>query len=305
MLLSDATTELRYAKDWSRQTTQWYERRLRPFLAWCQAQGVTELERLTPPLVRRYIAYLQQRPAKRGQRLDSYTVHGHVAAIRTLLFWAASEDLLDESLPRKIRPPRREQKVLPVLSARQIELLLNASKLTPTPLRDVALLSLLLDGGCRAGELCGLKLQDVHFEAEGAWLLVHGKGRKQRPVALGKKARLALYRYLHRERASTERASTSEYVFLGKRGALTPEGLDRLLYRLRDRAGAQHFVGVSVAAHRWRHTHAVLALSAGMNLHALSKQMGHSDIGVTTGYLKALSDEQLRRLTLSPLDTLK
>jgi site-specific recombinase XerC len=48
---------------------------------------------------------------------------------------------------------------------------------------------------------------------DAAWILVHGKGRKQREVALGKKARLALSRYLHRERQSE-----SSYVFVGKRG---------------------------------------------------------------------------------------
>jgi integrase/recombinase XerD len=91
---------------------------------------------------------------------------------------------------------------------------------------------------------------------------------------------------------------------MGRKGALSPEGLDRLLYRLRDQAGAEHFAGLSVAAHRWRHTHAVKSLEAGMDTFALSKQMGHSDIGVTTNYLKAVSSRQIRSMTISPLDQL-
>ncbi len=299
MLLTEATTELRYTKDWTRQTTQWYERRLRPFIAWCKAQGVTELEAVTAPLVRRYMEYLQKRPSRRGELLDSFTVHGHIAAIRTLLFWAVAEDLIDERIPRRIQPPRREQKVLQILSEQQLTLLFKAASQTDTPLRDTALLALLLDTGCRASELCGLRMQDVTFAPDAAWILVHGKGRKQREVALGKKARLALSRYMHRERKSDQ-----ERVFLGKRGALSSEGLDRLLYRLKDKAGAEHFVGVSVAAHRWRHTHAVKALEAGMDVYAVSKQMGHAEIGITTNYLKAVTARQLRSMTISPLDVM-
>ncbi|HLZ22168.1 MAG TPA: tyrosine-type recombinase/integrase, partial [Ktedonobacterales bacterium] len=128
---------------------------------------------------------------------------------------------------------------------------------------------------------------------------VHGKGRKQREVALGKKARLALSRYLHRERQSEH-----ERVFIGKKGALSSEGLDRLLYRLRDKAGAEHFEGITVAAHRWRHTHAVKSLEAGMDVFVLSKQMGHAEIGVTTNYLKSVSSRQVRSMTISPLDVM-
>lgn len=299
MLLTDACTELRYSKDWTPQTTRWYTSRLALFLAWAMSQGVTTLEDVTPPLVRRYVDYLQSRPSKNGTKLDTHTIHGHVRIIRTLLFWAAAEGLIDEQIPRRIKPPKKEDKVLQTLSDGQIKLLMDAAKLTDTPLRDTALLSLLLDTGCRAAELCGLRLQDVTFAADSAWILVHGKGRKQREIALGRKARLALSRYLHRERRSDD-----EHVFMGRKGPLAPEGLDRLLYRLRNAAGTDNFIGLSVAAHRWRHTHAVKALEAGMDLYAVSKQMGHADIGVTTNYLKAVTQRQLRQMTISPLDVM-
>lgn len=299
MRLTDAITELRYSKDWSPQSAAWYDGRFKAFVLWAEQQDVTELEQITPSLVRRYLDYLHNRTTRTGKPLDSFTVHGHIRAVRTLLFWAASEDLIDEKIPKRIQPPKKEQKVLQVLSDKQLALLFKAASMTDTPLRDTSLLYLLLDTGCRASELCGLKMQDVTFTPDAAWILVHGKGRKQREVALGKKARLALSRYLHRERQSD-----NERVFIGKKGALNSEGLDRLLYRLRDKAGAEHFEGITVAAHRWRHTHAVKALEAGMDLFAVSKQMGHAEIGVTTNYLKAVTARQIRSMTISPLDVM-
>ncbi len=299
MQLEDACTELRYTKDWTAQTAAWYHARLGAFVPWAREQGVTTIEGVTPPLVRRYLDYLHTRPGRASKPLDSYTIHGHIRAIRTLLFWAASEDLIDEKVPKRIQPPKREQKVLQVLDEKQLDLLMTAAKQTDTPLRDTALLYLLLDTGCRASELCGLKVGDVTFAAESAYILVHGKERKQREIALGKKARLALSRYLHRERTSS-----AAQLFIGRKGPLAPEGLERLLYRLRDSAGAQHFTGITVAPHRWRHTHSVMALEAGMDLFTLSRQLGHAEIGVTTNYLKAVTQRQLRKMTISPLDVM-
>ncbi|HUY76988.1 MAG TPA: tyrosine-type recombinase/integrase [Ktedonobacterales bacterium] len=299
MRLTDAIIEFRYAKDWTTQSRKWYASRLAQFTDWCADQQITDLEQVTPPLVRRYIAYLQNRPARRHEKLGSHTVHGHVRVIRALLNWGVQEDLVDEKLPKRIQLPKKEEQVLAILSDKQMDMLFAAAQRTHMPLRDTALLALLLDTGCRASELCGLKLTDVTFTPDSAWILVHGKGRKQREVALGKRARLALSRYLHRERRSD-----LEYVFVGRRGRLTSFGLDRLLYRLRDAAGAEHFTGVSVAAHRWRHTHAVKSLDAGMDMYVLSKQLGHSEISTTTNYLRAVSARQLRQLTVSPLDVL-
>ena len=264
MELADTLTELAYAKDWSPSSRAWYTSRLGAFTAWAREHGVTALEELTAPLIRRYIDERRTTPSKTGKPLDSFTLHGHVRAIRTLLFWAAAEDLIDEKIPKRVGLPKREQKVLAVLSDEQITRLFRAAQTTDTPTRDIAVLSLLLDTGCRASELTGLTVEDVNMTPDDAWLLVRGKGRKQRQVALGNKARADLARYLHRARRAP---SIERHVFLGKRGPLTPEGLDRLLYNLRDRAGAEHFKGVSVAAHRWRHTHAVKALEAGTDVY--------------------------------------
>ena len=304
MLLTAAMTEFAYAKDWTPASRRWYDHKLRVFTDWCAAQEppVANVEAITAPLVRRYIEARRTAPTPQGNLPDSFTLHGHVRAVRAFLFWAASEELLDEKVPKRIALPKREQKVLAILSREQIARLMRAAARTDTPARDTALLSLLLDTGCRASELCGLTLDDVTFTAEAAWLLVHGKGRKQREVALGKKARMSLHRYIHRERKAP---ATERNVFLGRKGPLAPEGLDRLLYRLRDDAGVEHFRGVSVGAHRWRHTHAVMALEAGMDVYAVSRQMGHSDISVTANsYLRAVSARQLRAMTISPLDKL-
>lgn len=129
---------------------------------------MTNIEDVTAPLIRRYVEYLRTCPTRTGKPLDSFTLHGYDRAVRTLLIWAAAEDLLDEKVPKCIALPKREQKVLQVLSDDQIARLLRAAAQSATPLRDTALVALQLDTGCHVSELCGLTLDDVTFTPDAA-----------------------------------------------------------------------------------------------------------------------------------------
>lgn len=305
MRLDIALTEFAYSKDHSQASRQWYRSRLGAFTAWCAEQGIAEIEDITAPFVRRYIDYRRTSPAKSGRPLDSHTLHGHVRAIKALLNWAIREELLSEKVVKRIEMPKREQKVLAIFTPHQIDLLFAACDQGETleyRVRDKALLAVLLDTGIRASEATGLTLEHVHFTPDEAWLHVVGKGRRQREVPLGRQARQLLHKYIHRHRP---RNSKHSQVFLAKGDRpLTAEGLDRLLYRLRDRTGREHFQGVTVAAHRWRHTYAVRALEAGIDIYRLSRLMGHSSVQTTEGYLKALSARQARQNGVSVLDRL-
>lgn len=111
-----------------------------------------------------------------------------------------------------------------------------------TSTRDKAILAVLYDSGIRAQELCGLTRDNVHFDVDGAWLKVHGKGNRWREVGIGRKTRSLLHRYIHRERPTTD----SPYVFQGNRGPLTPNGLDQLIYAFRAGGATRRGPGVNM-----------------------------------------------------------
>lgn len=291
MQLEAARIEFGYAKDHTPASQQWYRNRLGAFFTWAGEQGIDAVEGITAPLVRRYLDY--RRPG-----LSSHTLHGHARAIKAFLNWAVFEGLLDEVVPKRIALPKREQKVIAVFTDDQLDRLFAACEQP----RDAAILAVLLDTGVRAAELCSLTLDNTHFTPEGAYLLIRGKGRKEREVPLGRKARQRLHRYIYRSRPRT----TSRAVFVSAQtsGPLTPFGLDELLYRLRDRAGREHFTGIRVSAHTFRHCFAVRSLEAGVDLYRLSRLMGHSSVAVTEGYLKAVTSRQARQGVASVLDSL-
>lgn len=301
MLLTDAYTEFLLAHDYQPATIHYYQDRLGHFMRWLsnQTPPVTTVEGLFTTLVRRYLDERKTQPSPRtGKPVDSYTLYSTARGVLAWLNWLVVEDVLDATIPKRIKPPRREHKVLHVLDKRQIERLLIAADASPTALRDRAILSVLLDTGIRAGELCGLERSDVHLTPDDGYLLVRmGKGRRQREVPLGKKARLALARYL--------RSHTVQAVFPGTGEApLTIYGLDQLLYRLYDTAGRQHFQGLKLGAHLFRHTFATRFIEAGGDVYKLSRLMGHSQITTTEGYLRAVTARQARHGSISPLDAL-
>lgn len=311
MRLADAVLEFGFAKDHSPASRAWYRSRLTPFLAWlAEDQGTHDIEAITAPLVRRYVERLRTTPSARTSRLlDSHTVHGHYRAILAFLHWAAAEDLLDAAVPRRLKAPTKEHKVLPVLTEPQLARLFAACDRSETPeftARNQAVLAVLLDTGLRANELCSLDLGDVHLTADDAYLFVRkGKGRRQREVPLGKKARALLARYLHRARPRVK-GSGVQAVFLAKSGtALTPSGLDQLIARLMAAAGWEHFAGLRHrGAHLFRHTFAARFIEAGGDIYRLSRLLGHTQVTTTEGYLRSVSARQARQGSISPLDAL-
>ncbi|HLZ20956.1 MAG TPA: tyrosine-type recombinase/integrase [Ktedonobacterales bacterium] len=205
MLLDAAFTEFGYAKDHTPASRAWYRSRLGAFTTWAKGQGTTAVEDITAPLVRRYIEEPRTATSKTGKPLDSHTLHGHARAIRAFLNWAVRDELLDEKVTKRLTMPKREQKVLAIFTPAQLDLLMGACDQGETPeyvARDRAILAVLLDTGIRASELTGLTLDRAVFTADEAYLLVKGKGRKDREVGLGKKSRSLLHRYIHRARTA-------------------------------------------------------------------------------------------------------
>ncbi|WP_040444212.1 tyrosine-type recombinase/integrase [Ktedonobacter racemifer] len=166
------------------------------------------------------------------------------------------------------------------------------------PQRNIAILSLLLDTGVRASELCTLTLENVVITRDDAYIRVMGKGRKEREIGLGKQARIQIQKYIRLYRKGAEE---KEVVFISQRQQpLTINGLDQLLYRLRDHAK----LSVSAGAHKFRHTFAVNYLLNGGDVYKLSRIMGHTSVSTTERYVRSMKQRDARR-GLSVLDNLK
>ncbi len=245
---------------------------------------------------------MRETPSPRyGRLVGTHTIHGHMRIIKAFLHWCVRQDLVSPGLLNKLEMPKVEQKVIEVFTPQHITALFKACEEDELPWlveRNKSILAVLLDTSIRASELTDLTLERVHIALDEAYLVVNGKGRKQREVGLGKKSRSLLHRYIYRYRPNVQGDS---HVFLSKKGHLCAQGVDKLLYRLRDRAGIE---GVRCSAHTFRHTMACQYIEFGGDVMRLSRALGHTSLAVTQEYLKTFSSRQARRGGVSVFDSL-
>lgn len=300
MLLQDAVAVYFLASDLTPKSRRWYTQKLNRFITWCQQH---ECSTHTPPQqvadldtnhLREFIDHVRHTSSPGlNKPMGSQTLHGYARVIKAFLNWCVVEGLIAESVTRRYKMPKREQKVIQVFSDSDIRRLYEAAGQVDAVYpwfaeRDKAILAVLLDTGIRANELCTLTLPNTHLTSEDAYLVVDGKGRKQREVGLGQRARFQLGYYIKHARPK----SSSTHVFLTRAlRPLQPEGLDRILYRLRDRAGIE---GIRVSAHTFRHTYACRYIEEGGDVYKLSRVLGHTSVSVTEIYLRAFASRDAR-----------
>jgi site-specific recombinase XerD len=288
----------------SHHTQDWYTDKLNVFAAWCEQENVT-LETLKASHVRRFLDDARQRiNPQTGKLISSYTIHGYARTIKAFLRWCSREegleDIVSEKTARRIEMPRIEQRIIEVFTDDHIARLFRACEKECTPtlvVRDKAILSVLLDTGIRASELCGLTMDCLFLSPTDSYIKVFGKGKKWRECPLGKGARTAVYRYVTRYRHAPE---GEDHVFLSQKNRpLTSNGLYQMMSRLCEWG---RVTGVRCCVHDFRHTFATRYIEAGGSIYDLSRLLGHSSIVVTEHYIKTLSRQTIRSRSISVLD---
>ena len=175
-------------------------------------------------------------------------------------------------------PPRVWRRLPKVLTESQVEALLGGPDVERiSGLRDKAMLELLYATGLRVSELVGLELSQLRLEF--GFIVVLGKGDKERVVPVGEQAEAWLTRYLEEARPQLL-VGRHEVVFVNQRGApLSRQGFWKII------KGYGKRVGVSeVSPHVLRHSFATHLLEHGADLRAVQVMLGHSDISTTQIY---------------------
>jgi site-specific recombinase XerD len=141
--------------------------------------------------------------------------------------------------------------------------------------RDLAMVTLLLNTGLRLQELCALTWHDVQVTArKGLGTVTRGKGGKSRQLPLNAEARRTLVVLGYEAHAGS-----SAPVFVGQRGRLTPSGVQRLL---RTYAHAAHLEALS--PHCLRHMFCKSLVDAGVGLEKVAARAGHESLETTRRY---------------------
>jgi integrase/recombinase XerD len=203
-------------------------------------------------------------------------------------FLAAEGDRADDPSANLLFP-RRGRQLPSVLDEEEVERLLAApDPATPLGLRDKSMIELIYATGLRVSELVGLTLPRLRLD-EG-FVLVMGKGSRERVVPVGDAAERWTDRYL-RETRPTLATGRHQILFVnGRGGPLTRQGFWKILGGHARTAGVE-----SVSPHVLRHSFATHLLAHGADLRSVQAMLGHADISTTQIYTH-IHEQRLRSL---------
>jgi integrase/recombinase XerC len=273
---------LQYERNASPHTIRNYRSDLeqfRDFLAEGKSQAPVKVASIDTLRIRAFLAHLYSNERKKT------SVARKLAAVRAFFKFLAREHRLAANPAATVSTPKLDKTLPRIMTEEEMNTFLDqvgkaASSGGAMLLRDRAMLELLYASGLRVSELVGLDLRSVNFGD--ALVLVRGKGRKERIVPFGSKAKQSLSDYLPvREKLLREWRTGDAALFLNARGRrLTARSVDRLLKKYVRALGPN----IKVSPHSMRHAFASHLLTEGADLRAIQEMLGHKSLATTQKY---------------------
>ena len=252
-----------------------YRADLAKYLRFMKDRGITSPDKVQRDDIKAFLF------SEKDKDLSTPTLYRELISVRVFHRFLAAENLSKEDPASLLESPKMLKPLPDVLSQQEIETLLavpNTRK--PGGIRDRAVLELIYASGLRATELVSLKLQDVNFDL--GIVKVMGKGRKERIVPFGGKARKSIERYCKAVRPKwTARHPSESALFVSRLGRrMSRQALWGIVKTTARKAGIKKVL----YPHIFRHSFATHLLESGADLRVLQEMLGHSDISTTQIY---------------------
>jgi integrase/recombinase XerD len=190
-----------------------------------------------------------------------------------------------------LESPKAAKTLPEILTLKEIEQLLERPNLeTPLGKRDRSMLEMLYATGMRVSELTRLLIHQVNLE--GGYVLLYGKGSKERIVPIGSEAMKWAALYLKESRAVLAKGKESPFLFINRSGkAMSRQGFWKGLKGYARKAGLRK----RITPHLLRHSFASHLLERGADLRSVQMMLGHVDISTTQIYTH-VTGERLKKI---------
>ena len=235
-----------------------------------------------------FFSHLQQ------QDLSASTYHTLFRGLRAFTRFLHQENYVkDEIRLPKVKQPHTT--ISPLNPSQMKAILHSFDTKTYLGIRNYTIIRLFLDTGMRLSELSRLQLNEVNLE-EG-FVLVHGKGAKDRCVAVGRSTIKCLWNYI-KKRAVID-VNTNPYLFLTRRGTtLSARGIQIVFRSLKKKLNLD---GRKLSPHLLRHSFALAYIENGGDPFSLQRILGHTDQTTTSKYVNmARSNVKAQHSKFSP-----
>ena len=233
-------------------------------------QDVTEITRED------IVSYIQSLKRK---ELSKKSIARKITAIKDFHKYLYKENITRENVSIHIDNPKAEESLPTVLSVEEITKMITAiNGDTPLDIRNRAMLETLYATGMRISELLDIELKDLHLNEK--YIMVIGKGNKERQVPLGEMAVIALRKYIERARLKIATKPSNLLFFNYKGEKMSRQGFFKYIKKLALECGIEK----DISPHTIRHSFATHLLEGGTDLRVVQELLGHEDISTTQIY---------------------
>lgn len=282
----------------AKNTVAAYKRDLADYCEYLKTKS-SDIATATTTDIKAYVKELSSRDsADKTGNTSARTVNRRLSALRQYYRFLNSENARQDDPTTGIESPKQE-KVLPkILTEGQVDALIQGCTEMndgPAGTRLACLLELIYATGVRVSELVSLTLDAI--QDNGNFLIIAGKGGRERVVPLSEPAKNALNDYLAvRENfiAAHRKERQAQWLFPSRTSDVGHLTRQRFAQLLKDLADVSKVEAGLVSPHALRHAFATHLLSHGADLRSVQKMLGHADIATTQIYTQIL-DEQSKK----------
>ena len=227
--------------------------------------------------------------------LEKSTISRKMSALSHFFIFLLEENIIESNPIHELDLPKQIKKLPKILSVDQVEKLIKSSREDQSinGIRLNTMIEILYATGIRVSELVEMKLSATY--AEKNFLLVQGKGNKERLVPISENTEDKIKDYLKIRKEFINNDSESKWLFPSKqssKGHITRQRFNQLLQTLCERVNLNN---IRISPHKLRHAFATHLLANGVDLRSLQQMLGHADISTTQIYTHVLKD-RLKKL---------
>lgn len=267
---------LKLEKSVSANTLSAYQRDIVQFRNYIQEQlGASDPAKITTAQLQDFAGWMS------SNNRSAATIARTISGVRAFYKYLLREDLLGHDPTSLVETPRIGRSLPEVLSFGEVVQMLAAVDMSkPQGERNRAIIEVLFGCGLRVSELVNLTLHQLHFDL--GFVLITGKGNKQRWVPIGKPAMDQTQRYITYSRCHiTPQKGHEDFLFLNNSGKkLTRVMIFYIVKSLAEKAG----IHKNIHPHSLRHSFATHLVEGGADLRAVQEMLGHESILTTEIY---------------------
>lgn len=211
----------------------------------------------------------------KDQGISHASINTNIRPLRAMFNWFVENEYLDKNPFDRVKDLKTEKKVLAFLSEDEQEQIVNACR---DDILDLLIFAILISTGLRREELCQLDLDDY----DGQHLLIHGKGNKERVLALQDPIILLLDQYL--ETRIRKHGNRGALLISRQSDRFTGDGIYCRIKSILKKAGLPDDRIEQIHPHSLRHSFVANMLQAGNDIYVTSRGLGHANIETTMKY---------------------